>query len=93
MEQLLTIVEVAELTRINICTLRKFVPRREIPFAKIGGALRFRVSDIGATMALSLLRCCKEAFLNKMHSILFYLLTQLGNNLSKSSSYFGTLPK
>jgi excisionase family DNA binding protein len=46
MEVLLTINDVAALTKIKVGTLRKFVAKRSIPYVKLGAGLRFRVSEI-----------------------------------------------
>lgn len=43
---LLTISEVAELLRISVPSVRRLQQRRQIPFIKVGGAVRFTRSDI-----------------------------------------------
>ena len=46
METLMTILDVAEKTRLSQSAIRKHVFNRTIPFIKIGAAIRFRPSDI-----------------------------------------------
>ena len=46
LETLLTIAEVAAALKLAEQTVRRWVLRREIPFLKIGKAVRFRPSDI-----------------------------------------------
>jgi excisionase family DNA binding protein len=45
-ETLLTIAELAKALKLAEQTIRRWVFRREIPFLKIGKAVRFRPSDI-----------------------------------------------
>jgi excisionase family DNA binding protein len=40
-EVLLTIIQVAEITQIKVCTLRKYVQKESIPYVKLGGSVRF----------------------------------------------------
>lgn len=47
-EDLMTIQDVARITRFKVCTIRKFVLKDTIPFLKVGGGLRFRPSEIAA---------------------------------------------
>lgn len=43
---LLTINEVAEMLKISVSTLYRWVNKREIPFVKLGGKLRFNEDEI-----------------------------------------------
>jgi excisionase family DNA binding protein len=51
MEPYLSIKEAAELTGFAVATLRKYVLRREIPFHKVKGAIRFRATELDGWMA------------------------------------------
>ena len=44
--ELLTIPEVATLLKISVPTVRRLQEQRRIPFTKIGGSIRFEMSDI-----------------------------------------------
>ena len=46
MENYMTINELADYLKVAVQTLRKWVLNREIPFHKIKGVIRFRVSEI-----------------------------------------------
>ncbi len=46
MKNLLTIQEVAEMLKISVSTLYRWVNKREIPFVKLGGKLRFNEDEI-----------------------------------------------
>jgi excisionase family DNA binding protein len=46
METLMTVGEVAGVTKLTVATLRKYVLRKTIPFVKIGAAVRFKPSEI-----------------------------------------------
>jgi excisionase family DNA binding protein len=46
METLMTIDDVAEKTQISVGAVRKYVFYKTIPFLKLGGAIRFRPSEI-----------------------------------------------
>jgi excisionase family DNA binding protein len=48
METLLTIGDVALITKIKVCTRRKHILRRSVPFVKLGAAIRFRPAEIEA---------------------------------------------
>jgi excisionase family DNA binding protein len=48
MESLMTIFEIADITKIKVATLRKYVARDAIPYRKLGAAVRFRPSEIDA---------------------------------------------
>jgi excisionase family DNA binding protein len=48
MEGYLTIFEVADLTKLSVATLRRYVRKREIPFKKIGRRVRFSPREIEA---------------------------------------------
>jgi len=48
MERLLTIAEVADLTRLTVSTIRKHVWKETMPFVKLGAAVRFRPAEIEA---------------------------------------------
>ncbi len=54
MERLLTITEVADLTRLKVSTIRKHVWKETMPFVKLGAALRFRQADIEAWVSCRL---------------------------------------
>lgn len=45
-KMLLTINEVAEMLKISVSTLYRWVNKREIPFVKLGGKLRFNEDEI-----------------------------------------------
>jgi excisionase family DNA binding protein len=62
MERLLTIDEVSELTRIKVCSLRKYVLHREMPFSKIGGHLRFIGAEVEAwVLSHRVVVCCDNS--------------------------------
>ena len=46
MKNLLTVQEVAEMLKISVSTLYRWVNKREIPFVKLGGKLRFNEGEI-----------------------------------------------
>lgn len=46
MEPYLTVEEVAGILKISVQTIRRYVLRKEIPYRKIGRAVRFRQSEI-----------------------------------------------
>ena len=46
MKNLLTVQEVAEMLKISVSTLYRWVNKREIPFVKLGGKLRFNEDEI-----------------------------------------------
>jgi excisionase family DNA binding protein len=46
METLMTVSDVAGITKLAVATVRKYVLRKTIPFVKIGTAVRFRPSEI-----------------------------------------------
>jgi excisionase family DNA binding protein len=46
--ELLTIPEVAALLKISVPTVRRLQQRRQIPFVKVGGCVRFVRTDIAA---------------------------------------------
>jgi putative molybdopterin biosynthesis protein len=46
METLLTIKELSEILKINENSIYQMVHKREIPFIKLGGRLRFQLSEI-----------------------------------------------
>jgi len=46
MKNLLTVQEVAEMLKISVSTLYRWVHKREIPFVKLGGKLRFNEDEI-----------------------------------------------
>jgi len=46
LDVLMTFAEVAEITRLQVGTLRKYVLRETIPFVKLGGAVRFDPGEI-----------------------------------------------
>jgi excisionase family DNA binding protein len=48
---LLTIIEVAKLLRISVSSVRRLQQRRQIPFVKIGGCIRFSKDDLSAYLA------------------------------------------
>jgi excisionase family DNA binding protein len=48
---LLTIPEVAELLRISVPSVRRLQQRRQLPFIKVGGRIRFAKSDIALYVA------------------------------------------
>jgi excisionase family DNA binding protein len=43
---LLTIIEVADLLKVSVSTVRRLQQQRKIPFVKIGGSVRFARSDL-----------------------------------------------
>jgi excisionase family DNA binding protein len=45
-ENLIDINDLSAVTKIKVCTLRKYILTRTIPFVKIGGKVRFRLSEI-----------------------------------------------
>ena len=45
-EHLMTIKEVAEYLKLNVCTVYKLVQHGEIPAIKLGGSWRFRHTEI-----------------------------------------------
>lgn len=45
---LLTVSEVAALLKISIPSVRRLQQRRQIPFVKVGGSVRFNTADIAA---------------------------------------------
>jgi excisionase family DNA binding protein len=51
MEPYLTIDEASALTKFAVATLRKYVLRREVPFHKVKGAIRFKASELEPWMA------------------------------------------
>jgi excisionase family DNA binding protein len=51
MEPYITIREAAKLTGFAVGTLRKYVLRREMPYHKVMGAIRFRCSELEPWMA------------------------------------------
>jgi excisionase family DNA binding protein len=58
-EVLLTIIQVAQITQIKVCTLRKYVQKRGIPYVKPGGSVRFSpqtISDWVSANSRELLR-------------------------------------
>ena len=44
--ELLTIKEVADLLKVSIQTVRRLQQGRQLPFIKVGGAVRFSKSDL-----------------------------------------------
>jgi len=48
---LLTIVEVAELLKVSVWTIRRLQQQRKIPFVKVGRSIRFSESDLAAYLA------------------------------------------
>ena len=48
MENLLTVAEVVELTKLKTPTVRKYVRLEWIPFIRLGSSIRFRPSEIEA---------------------------------------------
>jgi excisionase family DNA binding protein len=46
--ELLTIPEVAALLKISVPTVRRLQQRRQIPFVKVGGCVRFTRADVAA---------------------------------------------
>jgi excisionase family DNA binding protein len=44
--ELLTIKEVAALLRVSVTLVRRLQQRRQIPFIKVGGSIRFQKQDI-----------------------------------------------
>ncbi|MEI7720223.1 MAG: helix-turn-helix domain-containing protein [bacterium] len=44
--ELLTIHQVAEFFQISVTSVRRLQQKREIPFIKVGGSVRFSASDI-----------------------------------------------
>ena len=46
--QLLTVPEVAALLKISVPSVRRLQQRRQIPFVKVGGCVRFTRADIAA---------------------------------------------
>ena len=46
MENLLTIEQVSEITKLQVRTIHKMKFKKQLPYVKLGGALRFRESDI-----------------------------------------------
>ncbi len=46
--EILTIAEVAEILKISITSMRRLQHKRRIPFIKVGGAVRFSISDLTA---------------------------------------------
>jgi excisionase family DNA binding protein len=61
MERLLTIEEVGELTQIKVCSLRKYVLHKDIPFIKIGGHLRFVKAEVVAWVMSRRVVVCEKA--------------------------------
>jgi excisionase family DNA binding protein len=47
-EELLDINDVARITKVKVSTVRRHVLLRQIPFHKVGKAVRFRASEIKA---------------------------------------------
>jgi excisionase family DNA binding protein len=47
-EQLMTIPDVAQVTKLSVSTIRKYVFEKTIPYFRVGGNVRFRPSDIEA---------------------------------------------
>ena len=45
-EQLMSISDIAELTKLSLSTIRKYVFYKTIPYIKVEGNIRFRPSDI-----------------------------------------------
>jgi excisionase family DNA binding protein len=60
MDEYLTIIEVAELTKYTVGTLRKFVQKRRVAFHKWGRSVRFRRAEIELWMKLG---CGKAVYL------------------------------
>ena len=48
MEEMMTILEVAQCTKLKVATLRKYVAREAIPFHRLGAAIRFKPSEVQA---------------------------------------------
>lgn len=48
METLLTIDDISKTLKVSIKTLRNWCYRAKIPYVKVNGCVRFRVSDINA---------------------------------------------
>jgi excisionase family DNA binding protein len=46
--ELLTVPEVAALLKISILSVRRLQQRRQIPFVKVGGSVRFNRTDVAA---------------------------------------------
>jgi excisionase family DNA binding protein len=46
--ELLTIPEVAKYLKVSVSTVRRLQDRRQLPFIKVGGSVRFTKSDIVA---------------------------------------------
>lgn len=46
--ELLTVPEVAELLKVSASTVRLLQQRRQIPFIKVGGSVRFEKRDVRA---------------------------------------------
>jgi excisionase family DNA binding protein len=51
--KLLTITEVAEMLKISVPSVRRLQQRRLIPYFKVGGSVRFFMSDIAAYLTKS----------------------------------------
>ncbi len=60
MDEYLTIIEVAELTKYTVGTLRKFVQKRRVAFHKWGRSLRFKRAEIEHWMKMG---CGKAVYL------------------------------
>jgi excisionase family DNA binding protein len=51
MEPYITIREASEVTKFAVATLRKYVLKRQIPYYKVMGAIRFRKSELDKWVA------------------------------------------
>lgn len=50
-DKLLTITQAAERLQVSVTTVRRLQQRRQIPFIKVGGSVRFDASDIDSYLS------------------------------------------
>jgi excisionase family DNA binding protein len=58
--ELLTIPEVADFLKISVPSVRRLQQRRQIPFFKVGGCIRFARSDVAAYLQKRRVRTIDE---------------------------------
>jgi excisionase family DNA binding protein len=59
-EGLLTLSDVAEILKVSVPTVRRLQQQRKIPFAKVGGSVRFSRSDVASYLAARRVRAIGE---------------------------------
>lgn len=59
-EGLLTIPDVAAILKVSIPTVRRLQQQRKLPFVKVGGSIRFTMSDVTSYVATRRVRAIGE---------------------------------